>query len=368
MTSQAPHIVLTGGGTGGHIFPALTVGAALRQQLPEAQIDYVGQPTGLEFERATKAGFPFTRITFSGMPRGLTWRWAAWLLQGVIATGTMLCRFIGKRPKVVFATGGYVTAPVLAACVVLGISYVLHEPDAMPGLVNRLFCRWAAAITCAFTPATQVLGTAKTTVTGNPVRTDIGTVDKAAAQQLLFGSAISGPCVLVMGGSQGAASINQAVANGAEGLHSTLGATVLHQVGAKHWQRFKEEHPSPSAYYQPVAFIEDMPTALAAANVVLCRSGSITLSELAMAGVPAVLVPYPHAAANHQYKNAMALVNDGAAVLLADRDLSAETVISHIERVLTPEANAAMRKRMQQRALPQATETIASRVVAIACD
>lgn len=339
-----PHCwVVTGGGTGGHIYPALAAIQQIRDDELPVDIQYVGKTHGMEADKVPAQNISFYGIQFSGMPRSMTWRWVPWLFQLSMATLQVLWQFLTRwKPSVVFSTGGYVTAPVLLAALLTRTPYVVHEPDAHAGLVNRLFSRWASHVTTAFEKAFPGLPTERVTVAGNPIRSSIAPSVDRDSQKKAFSSFFSEvtlnhcddedePTVLlVTGGSQGAASINQAVVNSLETLLKRPSVYVVHQTGArgyddtKKWLKEISLSEEQTARYWCQPFIEDMPSALSIASLALCRSGSLTLSEHCAAGVPMILVPYPYAAADHQTKNAQRLVDAGAARLICDEELTCE--------------------------------------------
>lgn len=381
LDAKRPRWVITGGGTGGHIFPALAVIQTIRDVDLQVELHYVGKTLGMEAEKVAGANVPFYGIAFTGMPRKLTWRWLPWLIQLVVATIQLVFQFVCVwKPSVVFSTGGYVTAPVLLAALLTRTPYVVHEPDAHAGLVNRVFSKWAAHVTTAFENTFPTVPLARVTATGNPIRSTIQPVsdqERFEAFQSFFPDAnvSENPLVLlVTGGSQGAASINRAVLDALPTLLEQYRQLyVIHQVGASDFEqvtsRFNELPLSSEfqARYWMNAFIDDMPKALASASLALCRSGSLTLSEHCAAGVPMVLVPYPFAAADHQTKNAQRLVDVGAAVMVTDGQLSSERLIGVLTEIMD---DASILQTMSQCAQAvgryQAAELIVEQLNAIA--
>ena len=395
-------VALAGGGTGGHIYPALAVAQALQHQgLALSQLLYLGHPNGMEAQLAAQAHIAFAPVPFEGMPRrgkllthGLPWLWkllqATWQARGHL-------RHFGAT--VVLGTGGYVAAPVLLAAKTLGILYWVHEADAEPGLVNKLCAPLAGGVSVAFEAAVHrlKLPTGHWYHTGNPLRGSLGQVQGAEALQALGLPHWSpqAPTLVVLGGSQGAQTLNAAVVEALEGLltaHPTL--QVLHQCGAKLWEANQAHYqacypnnpnqPLWHARYEARPYFEAMAPVWGLATVALCRAGSLTLSELYLAGVPAVLVPYPHAAANHQWLNAMAAQAVGAAVVLANSQCSAPALEALLAPLLAGEAVtpphptegahlagslcyalAPMRQAALALAKPHAAETIAKHVLGL---
>ncbi|MBK8189910.1 MAG: undecaprenyldiphospho-muramoylpentapeptide beta-N-acetylglucosaminyltransferase [Vampirovibrionales bacterium] len=357
-------IALTGGGTGGHVFPALAVAECLRDDPALAALVYIGKRDGLESRLIPASGFAFEGLDFSGMPRrpGLGFaRWLASIPQAVARAGAVLETL---KPHVVFATGGYVSAPVLAAALQRRIPYVIHEPDAHPGLVNRLMGRWADQATAAFAQAQRSIPCARFHVTGNPLRGAIGALDQRQGfDRLGLNWDPSRPTLLATGGSQGARRLNLALAGALHTLTGDMGLQILHQTGAKLHDEtmaaLAATAQRDAGAYCARPFFEEMAAAWACADLVLCRSGSLTLSELYRCGLPSILVPYPHAAADHQSKNAQASAQAGASVVIADDALDAERLIAEIRALLgAPQRLQSMAAASLSLGRPQATDAI----------
>lgn len=362
-------IVITGGGTGGHIYPALAVAEQLKADPETAQVVYIGNQTSLEQELIPRHGIPFEGISFYGMPRRPGFGFIRWLWTLQTAIRSAKAHLKSIRPHVVFGTGGYVSAPVLMAARQLRIPYMIHEPDAHPGLVNRLMARQADQVTAAFAESHAMLHCRKFAATGNPLRGKIlslaqeSRITKAdALAQLGVNWDPNRPVLLVVGGSQGARTLNNAITGALSTLIDSWGVQVLHQTGAKLYEETLQslspglrEHPA----YRVQPFYNDMWLALACADFALCRAGSLTLSEMYLSEVPTILVPYPHAAANHQHKNAMASVSAGASCLIPDEACTSQQVLAVLDDLIQhPEKPQAMRAACRTLAHPKATDEI----------
>lgn len=378
-------VIISGGGTGGHIFPALAVANKLNEYTNgRLKCHFIGNANRMEAEQAPKAGLAFSGIEFSGMPRGgilLPFRLLDWGFQWFKATLLVLELYKAHKPVAIFATGGYVTAPVILAGLLSRIPVFIHEPDAVPGRVNRLFAKWITKATVAFESAASHFPNGNVEVTGNPVRQGLASLPSAVeGYQQWFHDGMMKPPVrpvlLVMGGSLGSRSINNAVLGCLPSLINDCGLAVIHQVGQKPWEQFEYDYKTALAemdeatrlacqhYYRPVAFIDKMPEALACATLAVCRSGSMTLSELGVAWLPALLVPYPHAAANHQWHNAEACVKQGKAHIVADEKLTPEHLLLEIEHLLKPQRLKAMRQTMLENPYPiNAADKIAQNII-----
>ncbi len=374
-------VVVTGGGTGGHIYPAMAVAQAMQGDPAVAAVAYFGKTGGLESELVPKAGIPFEGLSFYGMPRqrnlSLPFKLVQWFLQLRRARASAKSLLQAFRPDVVFGTGGYVSAPVLMAAKALKIPYVVHEPDAQPGLVNRLMSRDAALITTSFRQGADRLKhrpEQAVIVTGNPIRGDIGQKPSGETlAQLGITLKPGSPVLLVTGGSQGARRINQAVVDALPTLIDQWGWTVLHVTGKNLYeetrQRLNDAHPAflsrTNYWLQP--YSDAMAALLAIADLAICRAGSLSLSEMYVSGVPTVLIPYPFAASDHQRKNAQASVASGASLMLEDADCTGEGLITllapyaHDPARLAPLCEAALRL-----AHPNATAEIVATLKAFA--
>ncbi len=366
-------LVVTGGGTGGHIYPALAVAEALHGQDGVEAVTYIGKAGGLESELVPQRGLAFEGIEFYGMPRGLSpvlpFKLLLWGLKLWQAVNHAKQKLRVLKPDVVFGTGGYVSAPVLMAAKSLKIPYVLHEPDALPGLVNRLMARDARIITTSFSEGAEKLKHRRdqqVLVTGNPIRGDIGHLSKAQALQALgLNWPENKPVLLVTGGSQGARRLNSAIAEVLPTLLMDVNLAVVHLTGKKLYDETLalldmigpelKNHPS----YRVQPYAADMSALLALADIALCRAGSLSLSEMYVCGIPTILVPYPFAAADHQRKNAQASVRAGASLMIEDADCKGEKVLHTIRPLINqPERRKIMSEAARNLGYPDATAAI----------
>jgi UDP-N-acetylglucosamine--N-acetylmuramyl-(pentapeptide) pyrophosphoryl-undecaprenol N-acetylglucosamine transferase len=356
-------VVITGGGTGGHLYPALAVAEALQKDSTIEDLLYIGNTHRRESELIPQYGIPFEGLLFSGMPRGLNLGLLKWVKE--LGLAFFSARRILKRftPDVVFGTGGYITAPVLLAARSLGIPYVVHEPDAYPGLVNRLMGRWATQMTCAFEKAQSRLKTRQLHVTGNPLRSQIGLGDREQAlASLNLPFSLEQPILLVTGGSQGARKINQGLLEALPTLIDQLHFQIIHQTGETLFEEVLAACPldylnHPGYYRAP--FITDMASVLALADIAICRSGSMSLSEMYQGGIPTILVPYPYAAADHQRQNALASQASGASLMIEDADFAGPTLLSVITPLIQDKAHfSTMQHAATALSTPHATKTV----------
>jgi UDP-N-acetylglucosamine--N-acetylmuramyl-(pentapeptide) pyrophosphoryl-undecaprenol N-acetylglucosamine transferase len=314
-------IVFAGGGTGGHLFPALAVAEELRRRHPEAEILFVGGRRGIETSVVPTAGFPLWTLSLSGIEgRSFPSKLAAACSAGlaVLRCAWWMAR---ARPRLVIGSGGYASGPAVLAASWLRIPTLILEQNHFPGATNRFLAKRVDAVCLPSEEARRRLGGIGI-VTGNPVRGEFGRIGPPPG-----GPALS---LLVFGGSRGARSINRAMVAALPALRALdPPPSIVHQTGAEDLPWVREGYRGyPEGRFEILPFIEDMPARLAAADLVVCRAGATTLAELAAAGRPAILVPYPHAAADHQTRNAEAVERAGAAVVLPDRDLDGERLAS----------------------------------------
>lgn len=313
-------IILTTGGTGGHIFPALAVAEEIRARHPEAEILFVGGAWGLEKELAEKAGLPFTGLKVRGL-LGRGFKAVAgvfMLINAVFAARGIIKRF---KPQVVLGLGGYAGfAPVMAALTPFTgrVPTALLEQNSVPGAANRLLGRWVKKIFLSLPDVKRMFRPERTVVTGNPVRASIRAL--AAMEPVERGPNDPGR-LLILGGSQGAKAVNTAIIE-ALPRFAEAGLLIRHQTGKLDYDRVRQAYEEQGRDPEEVsAFIEDMAETYGWADLVVCRSGATTVAELAVAAKPSVLVPFPFATHNHQVFNGRVLEENGAALLIEQKDL-----------------------------------------------
>jgi UDP-N-acetylglucosamine--N-acetylmuramyl-(pentapeptide) pyrophosphoryl-undecaprenol N-acetylglucosamine transferase len=340
----ARYAVIAGGGTGGHVIPALAIGRALvaRGHPPET-LHYVGSSRGMEVRMVPEAGFPLTVLPGRGIQRRLTVEnvsSAAGLVQAVGRAVALLRR---EQPRVVVSVGGYASVPCALAAATLRVPLLVHEQNAVPGAANRLVARFARACAVSF-PGTSL---PRAHVTGNPVRSEVLAVDRGKDRDRAraeLGLPADRLVVGVFGGSLGALRINRAVLGALPHWRNRSDLAVHHVVGERDWDLIRTDTPElpppgeGGLYYQAVRYEERMPSLLAAADLVVCRAGGNTVAELAAVGVPGVLVPLPGAPGDHQTANARVLAQAGGGVLIADGELDGNRLASEVSGLLSDQA------------------------------
>jgi UDP-N-acetylglucosamine--N-acetylmuramyl-(pentapeptide) pyrophosphoryl-undecaprenol N-acetylglucosamine transferase len=357
------------GGTGGHIIPALTVARELRSRRPDVEIVFVGNANRLEGRLVPQAGFRLVSVAAAGFPRRLTWRWiptAGALVAGFAQVAGALRR---EKPRVVFGTGGYVCGPLLATAALCGIPTVIHESNVVAGLTNRWLGKVVSEVFVGFDQATDAFPATKTRVSGNPLRREI----LAVAETPRDGSTRKPPWTMaIIGGSQGSRRLNQTVVASLPRL-AALPVRLIHQTGELDldsvrdaYKRFFAECPASDdanalASTRDVVvepFYADMASVYAQADLILCRAGAMTIAEVAACGIPAILVPLP--GAKDQPRNACYAEQAGAAIRLADADLSPDALAEVVTELFTHvERLAEMSRRWRAVAKPDATRTLA---------
>jgi len=320
-------LLLAGGGTGGHLFPAIALAEQLKYEEPQSEVLFVGPEKGLEARMLPELGWPLETIEMSGWAgRGFL---ARLKVLGKLVKSFYQCRAIMRqfKPDVVVGVGGYASVPALLAAKTKGVPYLVHEQNAWPGLANRLLGRWAKRVCLSFSEADRAFHQSATVLTGNPVR---------AAMEDCPAVSEASHFLLVFGGSQGARAINRAVVAALPYLGEWREKLeIVHQSGQLDFEETKQGYQDsgwPKVEVTP--FIKDMAQAYARSTLIVCRAGGTTLAELTACGRPAVLVPYPHAAAGHQAGNAQAMASKGAALMMEESDLTAERLAKLIRGLL----------------------------------
>ena len=336
-------VLVTGGGTAGHINPALAVAGYLREQEPDTKILYVGNRGGMEERLVPRAGYEMAFITISGFQRRLSFKNLMKNLRTVerIFTATAETKRIIKdfAPDVCVGTGGYVSGPVIREAAKLGVPSVIHESNAYPGVTTKLLSKQVHTVLLAVPDAKKYFDeSVRTVVTGNPVRGEVLRMDREQARKEL--GLDSRPLVLSFGGSLGAAMLNRAAAYMLAESAKSGKYQHIHGYGQND-PMFLEELSEygldlpKNPQIRVLDYIHNMPTCLAAADLVISRAGAMTLSEIEAKGKASILIPSPNVAENHQFHNAMALVKRGAGEIIEEKDLTGEALWKKVEKILS---------------------------------
>jgi UDP-N-acetylglucosamine--N-acetylmuramyl-(pentapeptide) pyrophosphoryl-undecaprenol N-acetylglucosamine transferase len=307
-------VILAGGGTGGHVIPALAIAQQLKKEF-DADLLFIGTPRGMENRLVPAAGFELKLVQVGALNRvslATRLRTMVDLPRAVMAASGMLADF---RADVVIGVGGYASGPAMGAAILRRVPTIAFEPNVVPGFANRLVARWVSAAAVQFEQTGKFFREYQ--VTGVPVRPAFFEIAPRAASA-------SPPTLLVFGGSQGAHAINQAVLASLPMLREKMPELhIIHQTGERDYNDARAAYEKAGIDAEVSAFITDMPAVFARADLLVCRSGASTVGEVTAAGKPAIFIPFPRAADDHQKVNAQALVNSGAAALLEEADLTA---------------------------------------------
>jgi UDP-N-acetylglucosamine--N-acetylmuramyl-(pentapeptide) pyrophosphoryl-undecaprenol N-acetylglucosamine transferase len=365
-----PHplrILISGGGTGGHIFPAIAIAHALKERAPDARFLFVGALGKMEMEKVPAAGFEIEGLPIRGFQRGsliknfsLPWR----LLRSMLKARALVHRF---RPDLAIGTGGYASGPTLAAAQRAGVPTLIQEQNSHAGATNRMLAKRASAICTAYPGMERYFPKEKIRLTGNPVRQDMVRLAGKRPRGLEhFGLRESAPVVLVTGGSLGARGINRGIAAALPAFRKQ-GIQLIWQTGTPfHAQAQQAAAEAGYTDCHVKEFIARMDLAYAVADVVVARAGAISVSELCITGLPAILVPLPTAAEDHQTSNARALADRGAAVLVKDAEATGGLEREVLRLVDHPEERQRLRTAMGALGMANAAEAIAVEAIRIA--
>jgi UDP-N-acetylglucosamine--N-acetylmuramyl-(pentapeptide) pyrophosphoryl-undecaprenol N-acetylglucosamine transferase len=351
-------LAIAGGGTGGHLYPGIAVADEAKKHGTEVM--FLGVETGIETKVLPGLGYRLTTVKagkFKGAGVMGKLRTAFGIPIGVMQAKRELGEF---RPDLLLGVGGYASLSGVLAAKLSGVPVVIQEQNAMPGLANRMLCRFAKSVALGFRDAESRLGAARECVyTGNPVRSGMKSVDRAEAAAK-FGLDPKKKTILVFGGSGGALRINNAMTEALWLMGEEKdGLQIIHQTGAKGYGKVKAAYDKSGFKGVVLQYIDDMGSAYGCADLVVCRSGAMTISELTVLGKPAILIPYPYAADNHQEVNARAMEREGGAVVLPDGEASGQRLMDEINGLLgNIDRLAGMAGRSMSLGRPRAAEAV----------
>ena len=359
-------VIISGGGTGGHVFPAIAIADAVKVAAPETEILFVGANGKIEMEKVPKAGYKIIGLNISGFQRKLSLRNLSFpfkLAASMFKAFMVVRKF---RPDVAVGVGGYASGPVLKIANSMNIPTILQEQNSFAGVTNRILASKASAVCVAYDGLERFFPKDKIIFTGNPVRKDI--LDKkinAAQARNTLGLDQNKKTVLIFGGSLGARTINEAVLANADALLEMRDVNIIWQVGKIYYDEYVNGPLSGKDNIKILSFIEDMDIAYSAADIVVCRAGALTISELAILGKASILIPSPNVAEDHQTVNAMSLVNKGAAVLVKDLNAK-EELMSAVQSLLNDEVKKnGLESNIKYFAKPEAAKQIAAEILKI---
>lgn len=365
-------IIVSGGGTGGHIYPALTLIRTLQQKVDRLDVLYVGTHAGLEADIIPKENIPFATVDLQGFKRSLSLAnilRAARAIEGVGKAMGIVRKF---KPDVVIGTGGYVCGPVLMAASLLGIPALIQEQNVIPGITNKILSKFVDKIATGYQEANGAFPAKKVIFTGNPIRREVMSQRREGDYEA-FGLQSGRRTILVSGGSRGARTINRAMIDVLKHYAGRKDVQILHATGKGEYDDIMGRINAAGVDLQNAGnivvkpYLYNMPQAMAIADLAVFRAGATGLAELTAKGIPAILVPYPYAAENHQEYNARAVERAGAAKVILNKDLTAPVLIEAIDSLIChQEKLAAMAAASRRLGRPEAAEAISELIVELA--
>ncbi len=363
---QSLKVLISGGGTGGHIFPAIAIANAIKAKRPDAEFLFVGALGKMEMEKVPAAGYKIEGLPITGIQRSLSVKNLVFpfkLLASMIKAKKLVRSF---NPHIAIGTGGFASGPTLRAAISAGVPALVQEQNSFPGVTNRILGKRANSVCVAYDGMDRYFEKSKLIFTGNPVRQYI--VQLAGKREKAFSHFKLNPeklVVLVIGGSLGARSVNHAIQGGLKSIVNA-GAQLLWQTGKPSFSEASEAAVEFKEHGVRVhQFIAEMDLAYAAADVVVSRAGAIAVSELSLVKKPVILVPFPHAAEDHQTKNAMALVNKNAAIHIADAEAKTALVPRLIQLIEDSEEQDKLVNSIETLGIPDSAERIADEALRI---
>ena len=353
--------ILSGGGTGGHIYPAIAIANELKSRFPDAEFLFVGAKDKMEMQKVPQAGYKIIGLWIAGLQRRLTFDNALFpvkLLSSLLQSRTIIRNF---KPDVVIGTGGFASGPLLQVAEFAGIPTVIQEQNSYPGITNKLLSKNANKICVAYENLERFFPKHKMILTGNPVRQDLIDIDSKREEALqYFNLDPNKQTLLVLGGSLGARRVNQLIAK--EILtFAAHNIQVIWQCGKLYFDEYKRVEENENI--QIHSFIDRMDLVYAAADIVISRAGASSVSELCIVGKPVIFIPSPNVAEDHQTKNAQAVVDKKGALLLKESELDSQFSVVFESLVKDPEKQKQLGKNIKQLALPEATKQIVDEIV-----
>lgn len=352
--------ILSGGGTGGHIYPAIAIANELKLRFPDAEFLFVGAEDKMEMQKVPQAGYAIKGLWIAGLQRKLTLQNAMFPLK--LVSSLWKSRKIIKefKPDVVIGTGGFASGPLLQMANMLGVPTLIQEQNSFPGITNKLLSKKANKICVAYENLERFFPKGKMILTGNPVRQDLIDIQNKRAEAIAyFKLDANKKILLVLGGSLGARRINQLIEKELKNIQAQ-NVQIIWQCGKLYFEEYKKYN---SDNVQVVAFIEKMDFVYAAADVIISRAGASSVSELCIVGKPVIFIPSPNVAEDHQTKNAKAIVDKKGAILLKESQLDAEFSLVFEALLKDPGKQKQLSENIKELALPEATKQIVDEIV-----
>lgn len=352
--------IISGGGTGGHIFPAIAIADELKRRLPDAEILFVGAKDRMEMQKVPQAGYPIEGLWISGLQRKLSWQnllFPLKFISSLLKSRSIIKRF---KPDAVIGTGGFASGAVVKVAGQMGIPTFIQEQNSYAGITNKMLAKNAHKICVAYDAMEQFFPKEKIVKTGNPIRDGLLNIAQYRSEGLSYFHLDSQQkTLLVLGGSLGARRINQLIEQQLP-LFEQLGVQVLWQCGKLYYEEYKKYN---SEQVRVLAFIDRMELAYAAADVIISRAGASSVSELCVVGKPVIFIPSPNVAEDHQTKNARAIADKQAAILLRESELN-EQFANTFSKLIADEAQQeALSAHIKALAQPNATKDIVNLIL-----
>lgn len=352
--------ILSGGGTGGHIYPAIAIANELKARFPDSEFLFVGAKDKMEMQKVPQAGYNIKGLWISGLQRRLTFDNALFpikLLSSLLKSKSIINQF---KPDVVIGTGGFASGPLLQVAAIAGIPTVIQEQNSFPGITNKLLSKKANKICVAYENLERFFPKEKMILTGNPVRQDLIDIESKRAEAIQnFNLDPNKKTVLVLGGSLGARRVNQLIEKELASMLSQ-NVQVIWQCGKLYLEEYKKYN---SANVQVVAFIERMDLVYAAADIVISRAGASSVSELCIVGKPVIFIPSPNVAEDHQTKNAQAIVDKKGALMLKEAELDSQFGLVFEVLLKDQGKQNQLSENIKALAMPEATKQIVDEIV-----
>lgn len=353
-------IILSGGGTGGHIYPAISIANELKNRFPNAEFLFVGANNKMEMEKVPQAGYKIEGLWISGIQRRLTAKNLSFpfkLISSLLKSRKILNSF---KPDVAIGTGGFASGPLLKMAGTKGIPSLIQEQNSYPGITNKILSKKANKICVAYDGLERFFPAGKIIKTGNPVRQDLLSIDnKSIEAKDFFNLRHNKITLLVLGGSLGARRINQLIENKIE-FFQTQNVQIIWQCGKLYYQEYKQYNELD--HVQVHAFLNKMDMAYGAADIVISRAGAGSVSELCIVGKPVIFIPSPNVAEDHQTKNAKAIVEKNGAILIRENDLTVDFENNFSQLVASKEKQTELGENIKKLALVNATKEIVNEV------
>ncbi|MBX2816581.1 MAG: undecaprenyldiphospho-muramoylpentapeptide beta-N-acetylglucosaminyltransferase [Saprospiraceae bacterium] len=356
--------IISGGGSGGHVFPALAIADALQQQIPEAEILFVGAKGKLEMTKVPQAGYTIEGLWISGLQRSLTWRNVLFpikLLSSLVRSWKIVRSF---KPDVAIGVGGYASAPLLRMAAFCKIPTLIQEQNSYAGLTNRWLAGVVDRICVAYPGMERFFPKEKIVRTGNPIRSDLMEGDRSTGMNH-FSLELRKKTILVTGGSLGARTLNDALRASRDMIAANESIQWIWQSGSLYYEEFKDCETAQLLNVQVHPFLDRMDLAYAAADLVVCRAGAVTISELSALHLPAVLVPSPNVSEDHQTSNARTLMSEGAAIMIADSQCKDDLVATCLKVIHDEDRLKELSDRISTFEVRDATNRIVEEVLAL---